>query len=412
MRLNRLATLLCLPWLAAAAPHKPANPATTPVPPVALAIDIATSGAGGDENSRARNGALLAIAEANDAGGLGGHPITLLDTPGPTGTTPPDQADAANRARALVDQKTVLAVIGPDQSDRARPMLPILNEADLAMVSPAASDPSLTSVRDAETYRPTGRLTFFRLVAPDGFQAIGLADFWAERRHPQSAYTVDDGSAYGVSLASKFRQRAAQLGMKILGHETVGLTDAASAALAARLQTLAPDAIFYGGTDAAGLPLMRALYATLPNALKGAGDGLYGPEVLTSVGFPAAAGWFIATSTPRLAASPASTPFIAAYQRKYGVMPDEYAMTGYDAAEMVLAAIKTILATGGNLTRESVRKTLAAETVETAQGVIGFDPNGDLRVKPVSIFQIHPPPPTAPDDMDTALTYLGPAPSH
>ena len=405
MRRRCLTPLLCLATLAAA-PAKPARHAA--LPPLTIALDLALSGPGADENIRARNGALLAIAEANDAGGIGGHGIAVAHDPDTTDAT--SAADAARVAHALAADASVLAIIGPDRSALAQPMLPIINEAGLAMISPAAAAAALTAVATAAINRPTGRLTFFRLVAPDSFQGIGLADYWATARNLKTAYILDDGSAYGTRLANAFAQRATRQGMQILGHETVNRANLADPSFTAALQKSAAQAIFFGGTDQVGLPLMQQLYAAMPNAIKGGGDGLYGPEVLTAVGFPAAAGWVIATGTPHLLASAATAPFIAAYQKRFGQMPDDFAMTGYDAADIVLAAIRTIIGAGDVPTRETIRSTIAEQTVDTVQGRIGFDPNGDLRVKPVSLFVLRAAPGAPADDMDADFAYLGPAP--
>src|SRR5262245_40220265 len=77
------------------------------------------------------------------------------------------EREAANAVKAVNDDD-VMAWIGPYNSGAATISMPILNEARLLMISPAATFPGLTKAgfgrRGPDQYRPSGKVNFVRLV--------------------------------------------------------------------------------------------------------------------------------------------------------------------------------------------------------------------------------------------------------
>ena len=137
----------------------------------------------------------------------------------------------------------------------------------------------------------------------------------------------------------------------------------------------------------------------LPNTIKGAGDGMYSSDMLTAVGFPAAEGWYTTIASPHLTQEKATDAWVRAYRSKYNLAPDDYAVTAYDAALVVLAAIRTLIAARKPVTRSAVRDAIQTGKVKTLQGEVVFDANGDLRDRTVSIFQLRKDVTHARDDM-------------
>ena len=82
----------------------------------------------------------------------------------------------------------------------------------------------------------------------------------------------------------------------------------------------------------------------------------------------------------------------------------------YDAALVMIDAIKRVAATGKPVTRESGRDALQASNVPTIQGVVSFDENGDLKDRTVSVFQIQQDKNARPDDVSRQYHYIGVAP--
>jgi branched-chain amino acid transport system substrate-binding protein len=379
---------------------------------VTIGIDFSLTGADADGALRMKNGAVLAIEQANAAGGVAGYKINplILDDGTPTAGQY-DPAQAATNARKMVGDPTVIAAVGPQMSGAAKAMTPILNEGGVPMITPSATDTAITSVRFADEYRASGRLTFFRTVATNAYQAPELANYFAEVLHVKSVYVLDDTGAYGVGLADAFSAQAARKGITVLGRDKVDPKAEDYAAVLTKIKALNPDALYFGGVFAAGLKVIKQSYDIIPKAIKGGGDGIYGPELLTAAGFPAVEGWYMTVAAPHLQNDPTEAAFAKAFKARFGMAPDDYSMTSYDAAQIVLAAMRTVVAAGKTPTRDTIRAAIEKSSTPTLQGVVQFDPNGDLKNKIISIFQVKQVPGAATDDMDAQLRYVGVAPA-
>jgi branched-chain amino acid transport system substrate-binding protein len=103
------------------------------------------------------------------------------------------------------------------------------------------------------------------------------------------------------------------------------------------------------------------------------------------------------------------SPWIASYQKRWGNQPSDYAITAYDAALVVLAAIETVAKSGAPVTRDVVRDAIQAGKVDTLQGTLSFDANGDLASHVVSVFQVQHDTAYPPNDAVHQFKYIGAA---
>ena len=88
----------------------------------------------------------------------------------------------------------------------------------------------------------------------------------------------------------------------------------------------------------------------------------------------------------------------------------EEALAAYDAALVILDAIKRVAASGKEVTRDAVRDAMQTSHVKTIQGEIAFDENGDLQNRVISVFRIVKDDKYPPDDVLHKYKYLGVAP--
>ena len=144
--------------------------------------------------------------------------------------------------------------------------------------------------------------------------------------------------------------------------------------------------------------------------IKAGGDGVYGPEMLTAVGFPAVEGWYATIASPHLTEDKTVGAWVARYKAKFNVPPEDYSITAFDGAEVIIAAVKKVAASGKPVTRSAVRDAIQGISVKTLQGVVSFDENGDLKSRVVSVFQIHKNDAMPLDDIDGQYKYVGVAP--
>jgi branched-chain amino acid transport system substrate-binding protein len=378
---------------------------------IKIGLDLSLTGADAESAARIRNGALMAFEELNARRELPGYtlePLILDDGTATAGQY--DPAQAATNARKMVSDKAVVAAIGPMMSGAGKAMAPILSQGNLATITPSSTNPDITSPKFAGEYRPAGKAIYFRTVTTDAFQGPNLANYFADKLHVKSVYVLDDGGAYGISIADAFQKRAAEKGIKVLGRDRLDPRAADYTAVLTKIKGLNPDALYYGGVAQAGATLARQAYAIIPKVIKGGGDGMYSAAMLSAVGFPAADGWYSTIAVPNAVQDKSADAWVRQYEAKYNMVPSDYAITAYDAAMVIADAVKRLLADKKEINRDTVRDYIQTAKVKTLQGTIAFDANGDLLDRAVSVFQIKKDVNYAADDMVHQYRYIGVAP--
>ncbi len=378
---------------------------------VKIGIDLSLTGADSEGAIRIRNGIMMAIDGANEGNGIPGYriePMLLDDGTATAGQY--DPAQAATNARTMVADKEVVGALGPEMSGAGKAMAPILSMGGLATITPTSTNPDISDPKFAQQFRPAGKPIYFRTVTTDAYQGPNMANFYADVLKVKSVYVLDDSGAYGVGMADAFAKQAEQKGIKVLGRDRLDPKVADYTAILTKIRSLNPDAIYYGGVAQAGVKLAKQAYDIIPKTIKGGGDGVVGPTMLTAVGYPANEGWYGTIASPHVVGDQKAQSFVDAYFRKYNRAADDYTITAYDAALVLIDAIKRVAASGKPVTREAVRDGVQTSKVATIQGMISFDENGDLKDRTVSVFQIQQDKNARPDDVSRQYHYIGVAP--
>ena len=135
----------------------------------------------------------LAIRHLNDGGGVMGRPVQ-----GVTGDATRNPASAIRAARRLVEQEGVHAVVGPNASAAALPVVEIVTgPAGIPTVSPSATSPQLTDAEDDDF--------FFRTTLADTAQGPVLARVTRDRGFDNVGLIYRD-DPYGQGLADTFAE--------------------------------------------------------------------------------------------------------------------------------------------------------------------------------------------------------------
>jgi branched-chain amino acid transport system substrate-binding protein len=132
---------------------------------VKIAMSLPLTGGDADNATLIKNGAMMAIDEANAKGGVAGYKIDVVVYDSGTATAGQyDPAQAATNTRKLVADPAVVASVGPQNSGEGKAMAPILSEADLATITPSSTNPDITNPAMAAQFKPKGRTIYFRTV--------------------------------------------------------------------------------------------------------------------------------------------------------------------------------------------------------------------------------------------------------
>ena len=313
------------------------------------------------------NGARLAIEQANEAKiKLGGKEVKFVLL------AEDDQADpkvGTTVAQKLIDAK-VAGVVGHLNSGTSIPASPLYNGAGIPVISGSATNPKLTE---------QGYKTQFRVVGRDDQQGPAIASYLANNNKPKTVAVIDDATAYGEGIANEVEKTLKAASIAVLPREkgTDKTTD--WKAVLTKLKGRNPDAIFFGGMDATGGPLMKQGRELGITAAFAFGDGACTEEMAKLAGLAAEG---LLCSQAGIPVAAADKGFLDAYKKKFNVDPILYAPFTYDAANLLIAAMKK----ADSADPAKYLPELAKITYKGATGEISFDAKGDRKDAEMTIF--------------------------
>ncbi|WP_200956489.1 branched-chain amino acid ABC transporter substrate-binding protein [Nocardioides sp. Soil777] len=277
-----------------------------------------------------------------------------------------DPAKATPVATQIAGDETFIGVIGGAFSGETRATKSIYNDAGVTMVSQSATATDLTQEDQVEV--------FHRLVPYDDYQGAAIAKYLTDEVGASKVFVVDNSEAYGEPLADRVEET---LGDAMVQRDKteVGQTDFAPTI--SKMESAAPDAVFYGGYIAEAAPLLKQMRDAGIEAPFVGGDGLYGADFGNAVGD---AGEGAVVMCPCAPIEEDST-FAADYEEQFGNAPGAYAAEGFDAMTVFLAALDD-----GARTREEVETFVDGYTGEGLSKEIAFDENGDVPQENVSYW--------------------------
>lgn len=298
-----------------------------------------------------------------------------------------DTAKEAENARKAVDDTRIIAYIGTYNSGAAAVSIPILCQANLAMISPANTYPGLTKkgapgteADEPDKYYPGGcKRNYSRVVPADDLQgAVGAR--WMKELGAKSVYILHDNELYGKGLADVFRAEAKKQGLTEAGYEGAPKADNFRT-LANKVAASNADFVYYSGLTANnGGFLLRDLKAAKSSLKFMSVDGVAESEFLSQAGAAGEGAYITFGGFPATAYTGAPKEWADRYTAKYGGKAEVYTIYGYEAAKVVLAALQKAGARAND--RATVRDAIMG--TKDFQGVLGqrwsFNAEGDTSI--------------------------------
>ena len=325
-----------------------------------------------------------------------------------------DPNQGAKNVADIVKNPCIVGLVGPINSSVAQAEMPIAANAGLVMISPSNTNPGLTlrpygaDVQgEFDQLHPPGKpINYFRIIANDAFQGLVDADFtWntpPDGLGARSAYVVEDTSPYGLDLVGGFTKAYLARGGQIVGTDRIpfgGIPQLAE--LAARILATRPEVVFYGGVTGepnhlalgGGGGLLKAQLTKVGyTGLFVGGDAIAGnPSFIVQAGGSAATDIFATVATPDLSTftSGAAAQFLSDYHAAYGQQPDDgYSPFAYDAAMILITAIKHLIKTGQPVTRAAMIEQVQHIQYTGVTVPIRFDANGDIAHGLFSLYAV------------------------
>jgi branched-chain amino acid transport system substrate-binding protein len=360
---------------------------------IAIGIDLPLSGADASDGRPTANGAILAIEQANAHGFAHGAYTLKAELLDDAVQGKHDPAAGAQNVKTFIADPSVLAMVGPFNSNVAKSEIPLTNDAGLAQIAPSTVSDGLTVGPDAAALREAHPdvNAFFRVCTRDSRQGAALAAF-ARKQGWKKIYVIDDDETYGKDLADVFAAQARRLGVQIVGRDHLVANQQDFKALLTKARALGPEAVFFGGTTSTGGGLVRRQMGDvgLGSVPFLGGDGISDQSFIDVAGTMANDTYY-AVAAPDATKLPSARAFVAAYRKRFGEAVGPYSANAYAAAQVAIAAIGTAIASGGGAlpTRAEVLHAVAVtHDFPTPIGAIGFDRNGDTTAPVLSLVRI------------------------
>lgn len=338
-----------------------------------------------------RNSVELAAREANEQNLIPGWTIEVVAIDDSS-----DPEVGLRNVRRLLENPSVIGIVGTYNSGVAAAVLPDLEAAGIALVSPGNTNPTLTLGPDRDDpVRPHDN--YFRMVAHDGQQGSFLA-LAARELGLESVAVVTDEKPVSQGLANDFRAEWLAIGGEVVSFEVVPEGDTNYAPYAERAAMNDPDVLFFGGEyDHAALLKEAAVAHELSIPLLG-GDGIQADEYIDAVGDHAEGDLASSVGVP-VELEPGGPEFVEAYEaRGFAEPPSTFGPYAYDAANILLSA-----ASGALRNRTRVDGAVRADVIERVQqidnaslvnatgtvtGEIGFDELGDTVHPVLTLYRV------------------------
>ncbi|KYZ78037.1 ethanolamine utilization protein EutJ [Anaerosporomusa subterranea] len=278
------------------------------------------------------NGAKLAFKEANAKGGVLGKQIVAVIADNKS-----EPSESVNAMTKLVTQDKVVAVTGLFTSSNAIAASSVAESNKIPLLSVGATNPKVT------VDEKTGKVKdyTFRVCFIDPFQGTVGANFVLNTlKQKQAAILIDSSSDYSKGLSAFFKEAFTKGGGSIVAEESYLQKDQDFKTILTKVKALNPQVLYVPGYyEEVGKIVKQARELGITVPIVG-GDGWDSPK-LVEIGSPAALNNTYFTNHYSVEdTSPASKTFVEAYKKEYGQTPDAIAVLAYDAANVMLDAIK------------------------------------------------------------------------
>jgi branched-chain amino acid transport system substrate-binding protein len=323
-----------------------------------IPVGVAGPMTGGEASfgAQLKNGAELAVADINAAGGVLGRKLKLEIG---------DDACDPKQARAVAEKLASLKVpfvAGHFCSSSSIPASEPYTESGVLQITPASTNPQFTERGLWNTFRVCGR---------DDQQGLVAGEYLAKTYKGKKIAILHDRTTYGKGLADETQKALNKFGVKETMYEAYTKGDKDFTALVTKMKAANIDAVFLGGYHTEGGLILRQMRDQgMKTALVG-GDSLVTNEFWAITG-PAGEGVRM-TFGPDPRKKPSAAAVVAKFKAK-GIDPEGYTLYSYAAFQIWAQAA----AKAGTTDSKKVAATIKGGKWDTVLGTLGFDKKGDI----------------------------------
>ena len=188
-----------------------------------------SSGPAGSLGVPERDTVKMMVDKLNAGGGINGHPIELVMEDSES-----DEVKALLKAKKLVNEDKVLAIIGPSTSGTTMSIVPFATENKIPLISSAASVKIVEPVKD--------RQWIFKTPQSDTLVAGKIFEYLKTKGLTKVAF-LNMNNAYGESGRVEFTKGAPANGITVIAQEKFEAGDKDMTAQLTRIKGLNPEAV-------------------------------------------------------------------------------------------------------------------------------------------------------------------------
>jgi branched-chain amino acid transport system substrate-binding protein len=319
-----------------------------------------------------KNGALLAVSEWNNKGGVsvGGKKMKVEIL---WGDDRHDPREGVSIAHKFVNSG-VSGVVGHFNSSVSIPASTVYAEAGVVQITPASTNPKLTEQKISTVFRVCGR---------DDQQGSVAADYIVGKLKMKRVAILHDKTTYGQGLANETRRFLAKKGVKPVFYSGIIQGDKDFTPVLTAMKQKKPEIVYFGGIHPEAILLVKQMRERL--GIKAAfmsGDGVFVDEFYKIAG-KSAEGSYI-TFTPDQANIPAAQGVIKMHRKRFGKEVGAYTIYSYVAANLILNSIEQT----GSLKGAKLAAYIRGKKWKTALGPLQFDKKGDVLESPYVFWQV------------------------
>jgi branched-chain amino acid transport system substrate-binding protein len=336
---------------------------------VKLAVGAPLTGPLAKHGQEVANAVKLAVEEWNKAGGVLGKRVEVVEAD--------DQGNpqvGVAAAEKVAADPAVLGVVYGITSVTCIPSSDVFEKVNLTMISPGCTNPKVTDRR---------LKTVNRVCARDDAQGPAGAMFAVQDLGAKKIGIFDDGTTGPRGAADEFEKRAKGLGATTWRY----VIRAGDKDFRSVLGTVPKDVdVIYASLWAPEAALLAKQLPDVGLDVRLIGpDGQFEPVDYIQASGGAADGNYVTFLVPDLKKVPAAAGFLKAFEAKHGPV-SSYGPLAYEAANIILTAVKKV----GKPDRAAVRD--AVRSTSNYRGILGmpisFDDKGDVAGGTIYVYQV------------------------
>jgi len=286
-----------------------------------------------------------------------------------------DAKTGINAFNSLVS-RNIKIVIGGPMSHVASALIPIANKEKILLLSPFASDPSLSQADDY----------FYRVCATDDVDGKVLANFINNDLKLEKVAFFYPSVDYGVGIRDAFLKHASGTPIKIVFNESYqnGAVDFRTQLM--KIKQSNPDVLILPAYIKEGIIILKQLNELGCSFFVAGVSSFYEKSMLEASGALKDKIFFTYPLFSMESTNKKTQDFIKNFQEKYKEEPNTFAAHGFDSYYVLANEIDLLLKSGSNVTQDVIKERLAQKHIyDGATGQFYFDANGDV-VKDMQII--------------------------